>query len=199
MRRGAFDGVLAQLVRRPECVEYQSGVGQQILAAFLLQAHRIGKYRHRKGFGQIRDAVEAFARQQFVDLCGGSGNETVADRLEDRRRQYFAEHGAGPGVGGRVSFKNNALRTPRLLLGEVVYARATAGTEGERVVENGMHLFVARDRKDFPFIEIDQRAGIAQQLMGGIGVVEEFDRERVDIQLRNGRRTAGHRIRAISG
>ena len=38
MRRRALDGVLAQLVRRPERVEDEARIGQQILAPFLLQA-----------------------------------------------------------------------------------------------------------------------------------------------------------------
>ena len=74
MRRRALDRVLAQLVRRPECVEHQARVGQQILASLLLQAHRIGKDRQRIGFREIGDGIKALPRQQFVDLgVGGRG------------------------------------------------------------------------------------------------------------------------------
>ena len=96
MRRRALDGILAQLVRRSEGVEHQARIGQQILAPLLLQAHRIRKNRHRVGFRQIGDGIEAFPRQQFVDLGGGGRGKALAHLLHDRRRQHLAQHRAGP-------------------------------------------------------------------------------------------------------
>src|SRR3954452_16348950 len=79
MRRRTFDGVLAQLVGRPECVEDNACIGQQMLAPFLPQAKRIGKDRKRIGLRQIGNGVEAPPLQQFVDLGSGSGGEAIPD------------------------------------------------------------------------------------------------------------------------
>jgi len=47
---------------------------------------------------------------------------------------------------------------------------------------------VAGDAVDRPFVEIHQRSCFAQQPVGRIRIVEEFDRERVHVEM--GRRHA---------
>ena len=132
VRRRALDRVLPQLVRRPERVEHQARIRQQILAPLLLQAHRIGKHRERIGFREIGDGVETSARQQFVDLGFGGRGETVADLLHRGRRQHLAQHRAGAGMRRRIGLEDDARRTPRLLLGEIAQADAAARTERQR-------------------------------------------------------------------
>ena len=187
MRRRALDGVLTQLVRRPEGIEHQARIGQQILAPLLLQAHRIGKHRHRIGFGQVGDGVEALPFQQFFDLGGGGRGKAIAELLHDRRRQHLAQHRAGPRVLRRIGLENDALRTPRFFPGKIAQSDAAAGAEGGGIVEDGVNLGVAGNAVDRPFVEMDQRPRVAHPRMVRIGIVEKFDRERIDVETRNGR------------
>ena len=192
MRRRALDGVLPQLVGRTEGVEDEAGIGQQVLAPFLLQPERIGKDRQRIGFGEIGDGVKTLPLQQFVDLGFGGGGEAATELLQRGRRQHVAQHRAGAGMRRRIGLEDDARRPPRLLLGEIAQADAAAGAEGGGVVQHRMHLGIARHAVDVPGVEIDQRAGLAHPLLGRMQIVEEFDRERIDIQMRNAVRAAGH-------
>src|SRR4051812_30551319 len=117
--RRAFDGVLTELVRRPERVEYDSGIRQQVFAPFLFQTQRIGKDRKRIGFREIGNGVKISPLKQFVNFSFGGRRETLAYLLQRRRRQNLAEDCAGPGVRWRIGFEDNAWRTPRLFFCEV--------------------------------------------------------------------------------
>ncbi len=64
MRRRALDRLLPQLVRRTKGVEDEARIGQQVLAALLLQAERVGKDRQRIGFRKVGDGIEAAPLQQ---------------------------------------------------------------------------------------------------------------------------------------
>ena len=48
-----------------------------------------------------------------------------------------------------------------------------------------MHFGIARHAKDTPFVEPDQRAGLAQSLVARERILEKVERERVDIEAGN--------------
>ena len=194
MRRRAFDRALPQFVRRPERVEHETRIGQQILAPLLLQAHRIGKHRQRIGFGEVGNRIDiAAAGQQFIDLGVRRRREAVTQPLHRRRRQHLAEHRAGAGMRRRVGLEDQARRPPRLLLLEIAQANAAAGAEGERIVEHRINFGVAGDAIDVPLVEIHHRARLAQRLLLRIGIGEVVQRERIDTQMRNTRAVLGRR------
>ena len=174
VRLRAFDRGLPQFVRRPERIEDHAGVGQQMVAAFLSQPDSIGKDRQRIGLGQIGDGIDASLGQQPVDLDLGGVDEPVTDLLHDRRRKHPAEYRTGPRMGRRVGLENQARRPPRFLLGKIAQAHAAAGTERQGIVEHSMNFRVARDRIYVPFVEMHHRARLAQRLVGGVRVLEEF-------------------------
>ena len=53
------------------------------------------------------------------------------------------------------------------------------------IVQDGVHFRMARHAIDLPFVEIDQRSCLAQQLLGRIQIVEEFDRKRIEREMRS--------------
>ena len=191
MRRRALDRFLAQLVRRPECVEHQAGVGQEVFASLLLKAHRVGKDRQRIGFRKVGNGIEAAAREQFVDLGFGERGEMTAERLHRGRRQHLVQHRPRACMRRRIGLQDNARRSPRLFLGKIAQADAAAGAEGLRIVEDGMHLLIARHAIDAPFVEIDDRARHR-----AASRASETDRRRT--RSRTGRsRDAGCRARTL--
>src|SRR3954453_23744427 len=90
----------------------------------------------------------------------------------------------------RVGLQNKTWRPPRLLLGEVAQANATAGAESHGIVQHGMHLLIPGHAIDAPFVEIDDGAGFAQLLMRWKRIGEELGRERIEVEMRNAGRDA---------
>jgi hypothetical protein len=129
MRCGVCNGIAAQLVVGPKGVERRASIGQQVFAPFLAQAHGVGEYGKRIGFGQSRNSVETTRFEQLLRerLCGR--RKRVAQLFHDARRQRAIEYGARAVVLGRILLQDEARRTPRLLLGEVAHADATARTK----------------------------------------------------------------------
>ncbi|MEH2477717.1 hypothetical protein V1282_001074 [Nitrobacteraceae bacterium AZCC 2146] len=182
MRRRALDRILTQFVRRPESIEDETGIGQQVLAALLLQPDRIGKHRERIGLGEIRHRVKTSLREQFIDLGLGRGGEAIPDLLHHGRRQHLVEHRARPCMRRRIGLEDEARRPPRLFLGEIAQAHTAAGTEGLGIVEHRSDFGIARHRIDIPFVEMHHRPRLAQHFIGRMRILEKRDRERIDVE-----------------
>src|ERR1700747_358809 len=90
-------------------------------------------------------------------------------------RQDLVQHRARACVSWWVSFKNDAQRTPWLLLGEITQAHPPAGAERDGVVENGMYFGVAGNCIDAPLVAIDERARFTYLLMCRKRIGEKLD------------------------
>jgi hypothetical protein len=146
MRRGALYRVAAQFVVRAEGVEHRAGIGKQMFAAVFSKPHRVGKDRERVGLGESWNRVEATRLDELVRQGLRGRGKRVAKLLHHRSRQRAIKHRAGAVVFGRVLLQDETRRTPRPFFGEIAHPDAAAGAEGPPVVENAMHLLVARDR-----------------------------------------------------
>jgi hypothetical protein len=96
-----------------------------------------------------------------------------------------------------IRLEDDALRTPRLFLGEIAQAHAPARTERQGVVENGVHLRIARHAVNAPFVEPYDRPGLAEDIVDRVRILEKFGRERIHVKLWHaGRRVArgGYRV-----
>ena len=136
MRRHLRDGLAAQLVVGTEHVEDRCRVGQQMPAALLREADRVGHDHHRIDFGAIRDRVEAARSRQFPREFFRQLGEARFQRPHHRRRQRAVKHRAGAIVFRRIALEDHAWRPPWLLALKIAQAHAAAGTEGRRIVED---------------------------------------------------------------
>src|SRR5439155_18095601 len=103
------------------------------------------------------------------------------------------------GMRRRVRLEDDALRAPRLFLGEIAQAHAAARTERQGIVEDGMHFRIARHAVDAPFVEPNKRPGLAEGVVDRVRVLEKLVRERVYVQAWHAGGRAprrGDRIRA---
>ena len=137
-----------QLVARAHRVEDHVAVDQQVLAAVVAHAHRVGEHLQRVDLRQVVDAADrALARRlghAALDHRLGHRGEGGADLHHRLRAEDARQHRARLRVQRRVGFQDQALRPERRFEVEVAQAHAGAGDEGGVVVEHRVHLLMAR-------------------------------------------------------
>ena len=165
MRRRTVDRVLPQLVGRPERIEHQAGIGQQIFARPPASGPSRRERPTADRLGEIGNSIEAALLQQLVDLALPQPRQARRAAFITVADSTWLQHRAGSGVPGGSASRMR-------LCGRHGFSwRNRSGprrgwSRRSRIVQHGMDLGIARHAIEVPFVEIDDRPGLAQQFMG---------------------------------
>ena len=122
-----------------------------------------------ESLGDVVHSFDVAKVEQPIDQPVGLDFEACLEMAEVGRGQYAADDRAAAGVIGGIGLEQQARRAPGLALVEIDVADAGSGAEGLVVGDDGVDLGVAHCEVHIPAVEPNQRAGVTQSAVVGVG------------------------------